>query len=289
VDVRDVPTLMALDALETQGYTIEKTGVISSSIIADALARGDADIGSLDNQTMWTAIVKGANVRTIAQRIGSTNIIVSKKEINTCRELDGKSVALQSTKGLYPSLFETFVRQNCPGIKPQVVVITENAGRVAALLAGQIDATFLQSEQLLEVERQAPGRFHVLIPIYTEFSNIQVNGLHAWRDWMEKNPELVKDFLRALLAANRRVYAEPQVLYTEAVRRLGRDPAIAKEVGDTYLAVKLWDVNGGLTKENVQYTIDFLTNIDALPAGLKTEDVADLSYLNAVLEEIGRK
>ena len=67
------------------------------------------------------------------------------------------------------------------------------------------------------------------------------------------------------------------------------DPAAAKQVGDVYLKANVWDPNGSLTRENVQYTIDFLTGIKSLPAGLKADDVADLSYLNAVLDEIGRR
>jgi hypothetical protein len=39
----------------------------------------------------------------------------------------------------------------------------------------------------------------------------------------------------------------------------------------------------------LQDTIDFLVDTGAMEPGLKVEDVADLSYLNAVLDEIGRE
>ena len=51
----------------------------------------------------------------------------------------------------------------------------------------------------------------------------------------------------------------------------------------------IWDLNGGLTAGNIQDTIDFLVAIEKLPEGLGVEDVADLSYLEAVLEEMGRQ
>ena len=95
--------------------------------------------------------------------------------------------------------------------------------------------------------------------------------------------------MRALLEANRRVAADRPMLYAEAQKRIGLDAAAAKETADMYLDTNAWDPNGGLTAENVKFTLDFLTGIGAVPAGLKVENVADLSYLNAALDEIGRK
>src|SRR5687768_16991698 len=74
LDVRDVPLLMALDALAEQGYQVEKNYLASGTLIAEALSRGDADIGMLNNQTMWIAISKGAAVLTIAQFTASTSV-----------------------------------------------------------------------------------------------------------------------------------------------------------------------------------------------------------------------
>lgn len=48
-------------------------------------------------------------------------------------------------------------------------------------------------------------------------------------------------------------------------------------------------MNGGYTMESVQANIDFLVETAVLSPGLKPDDVADLSYLNAVLDEIGRQ
>jgi hypothetical protein len=50
----------------------------------------------------------------------------------------------------------------------------------------------------------------------------------------------------------------------------------------------IWSLDGGLTAANVQATIDFLTKLDALPAGLSAERVADLSYLAAVVDRLDR-
>ena len=48
-------------------------------------------------------------------------------------------------------------------------------------------------------------------------------------------------------------------------------------------------MNGGLTLEGGQFTIDFFTDAGRLDAGLKAEDAYDLSYLEKVLAEIGER
>ncbi len=289
VDVRHIPLLLAVDQLKAQGYTVEITALANSTLIVDALARGEADIGLLNNQTMWTAITKGANARTIAQFTGSTTVFAAKQEIKGCRELDGAPVGVASTSGLSPALFDMYLKDKCAGAKPQTLVIPESAGRSAGLLSGKLSAAVMPGEELLKLDQSAPGKFQVLMSYSQMFSQIQIDGLHARSEWAMRNPELVKDFARALVTAQRRLKETPQLLYDESVKRLSLDLATAKAIGDGHLQRGVWDPNGGLTKENIQYTIDFLVSIKALPAGTKVDDVSDLSYLNAVLNEIGRK
>jgi ABC-type nitrate/sulfonate/bicarbonate transport system substrate-binding protein len=288
-DVRAVPLLMAFDALEAQGYSVEKKYLASGALIADALAHGDADLGMVNNQTMWLAISKGANVRTIAQYTASTSVLAAKQEIASAGELGNRRLGTAATRGLSPALLEVYFKQKFPGLTPQTLVIPESAGRAAALLSGEIDASLLPGEELLKLQREAPGKFHALMSFAQEFPEVTIDGLHLNRQWAAQNPELVKDFLRALLNAHRQITAEPQLLFEESVKRLALDPATAKAVGESHLQMKIWDANGGLTVESIQHTLDFLSNIGVLQAGLKVEDVADLSYLKNVLDEMGRR
>jgi hypothetical protein len=50
-----------------------------------------------------------------------------------------------------------------------------------------------------------------------------------------------------------------------------------------------WDPNGGITQDGFQSTIDFFTNSGAIDPGLTVDKALDLSYLNAVLDDIGRR
>jgi hypothetical protein len=94
--------------------------------------------------------------------------------------------------------------------------------------------------------------------------------------------------LRAQLEAHRTIRANPAILCAEAERRLSLDPVTVRAISDSHLAADIWDPDGGLTPANVQSTIDFLAESGVVPAGFRVGDVADLSYLDAVLRKMGR-
>ena len=287
-DIRDVPLMMALDTLKAQGYSAEETDLANSTLLAAALARGDADIAAFNNQTAWDAVAKGTNFRTIMARYVTAPFIAAGRAIKTCADLNGKSVALSSSTGVTPSLLDLYFKESCPGSKPQIVVIADAQARAAALASGSVDAAQIEPQNIVELEASAPGLVHTLVALGQVFQ-VQSGGIHVRADWAKQNPQMLKDFIRALLLANRAVTENPEVLYAEAVKRLRLDPTIARKTGTMQLSFNTWDANGGLTPENIKYTLDFLAKTDSALVPLKFEDVADLSYLNSVLEEIGRK
>jgi ABC-type nitrate/sulfonate/bicarbonate transport system substrate-binding protein len=288
VDVRDVPLLMAADDLATKGYTIDKVYLSSSAITTDLLIRGEVDIAMINNQTVWTAIAKGADLRTIGPFTATTGVLAVRDQIASCQDLAGRSVGVPTSAGLSPLLFRTYLSRHCPAIQPELVVLPESGARADALLTGRLEAALLPSEELLKLQRLAAVRLHALYAYASEFPDVQAEGLHVRREWAAQHAAAITDFLRAQLLAYRRVIDHPQVLFDESVKRLSIDADTAKTIGGSHLAMRIWDGNGLLTPDNVQSTIDFLITAKALPEGMRTTQVADFSYLNAVLDEIGR-
>ncbi len=288
-DIRDIPLSFSVDILQAQGYQVQITQMVDGTTITDALAHGDAEVGSFNNQTLWTAVAKGVKAKTIMQRLSFPNMVITPESVKNCGDLNGKPFALSASTGLNPKLIELYLQKSCPNTKPQYLVLPDSAGRAAALTAGAVDAALLPLEEFLKLKQIAPGQYVVLVDLTQEFPLLEVNGVHARTDWLEQNPDTAKDFIRALLLGHRRAIDDPPLMYDKVVQQLKVDPGTAKTLVDAYISVKAWDPNGVLTQENVQYTLDFLKGMNAVPAGLKYEDVADLSYLNDVLNEIGRR
>jgi ABC-type nitrate/sulfonate/bicarbonate transport system substrate-binding protein len=286
-DVADVPWLMAIDLLRDQGYTVE-TVSLSSDLSAGAMAQGDLDIATLSNQRGWAAIGKGAPLVTVMDKSANTFMIIAPKDIRTCADLDGKPVAVNGVTTVGSALFNAYLEKNCPGAKPEILVVKGGSNRTAALLTGEVDAAMQDVDDLIKLERDRPGEFHPLVVFAEEFPGVQINSQVVRRDFAEQHPEMVKDAIHALFTARRSLQA-PQVLREAIINYLGLEPDKAQEMADTYLARKIWDVSGAYTLETVQATLDFLQEHGDLPPELEAEDVADLSYYDAVLDEIGRQ
>ncbi|MGH9202457.1 MAG: ABC transporter substrate-binding protein, partial [Vicinamibacterales bacterium] len=213
VDIRDVPLLMAFDELAAHGYLIEKAYLGSGALVTDTLARGDADVAIVNNQTAWTALTKGADIRTIAEFTSPTYVLAVSPTIQSCHDLGGRKVGVPTTSGLPGMFLPLYMHRHCPGTTPQMLIILESSARNAALMSGVVDAVIVPAEGLIKVQRQSSAAFHALMSFASEFPGVQMDGLHVRRDWAEQHRELVLDLLRAQLRAQRLVTDSPDVLY----------------------------------------------------------------------------
>ncbi len=141
------------------------------------------------------------------------------------------------------------------------------------------------------LEDVAPARqadVSALVVFAEEFPGVTLDSFFARRQLTEKYPATVKDWLRDLLEARRRIQ-DPKLLAEQLVARLGMAPDAAQKTADACLERNFWDVNGRFTPAIVQRNIDLMTKASGQAQGLKASDVADLTFLNAVLADIGRK
>jgi NitT/TauT family transport system substrate-binding protein len=286
-DVADIPWLMAIDSLKDQGYTVE-TVSLADDLSSVAMAQGDLDIASLSNQRAWAAIGKGAPLVTVMDKSANTFMMISPEDIRTCADLDGKPVAVNGVTTVGWAMLSAYLRKNCPDARPDILVVKGGSNRMAALLSGEVDTAMQDIDDLIKLERDRPEEFYPLVVFAEAFPGLQITSHVVRRDFAEQNPEMVKDIIRALYAA-RRSLQDPQVLREAIIKYLDLEPDKAQQMADAYLAQKIWDVNGAYSLETVQATLDFLQEHGSLPPGLKAEDVADLSYYEAVLDEIGRQ
>jgi ABC-type nitrate/sulfonate/bicarbonate transport system substrate-binding protein len=252
------------------------------------MAQGDIDFSSLSHQQSWAAIAKGAPHFTFLDKAANAAVTVAGTDIQECADLDGKSVAVPSATSVGGAMLNTYLERNCPGAEPQIVIVSGGSNRMAATLAGEVDAANVDIEGLLKLEREKPGEFHALIVFAQEFPGLQISSYAARHGFAEQNPEIVKDLIRAVVNA-RRSLQDPGRLQEAITEYLNLEPDAARQVVDSYRTQELWDASGAFTIETVQTTLEFLKEYGDLPAGLEPEDVADLSYYDAVLDEIGRQ
>lgn len=280
--------LMALENLKAEGYTVDTTVFASSDTTIDALVRGDVDIVGV-SVTSWVAITKGAKITTIVAHNANPFSIAATRAISSCTDLNGRSLAVGSPGTINTVLVNLYIKQNCGTSAPILLTIADSQAREAALLSEKVDATTVEIADMQQLDAQAPGKFHTLVQFSKAFPNIKFTVAMANRDFAAAHPDLVKEYVQSIVTVNRAMRANPQMLRDAMVNDLKYTPEQAKTTADDYLAANIWDPNGGLTAESINSTIEFLAQQGTLPATLKVDDVSDLSYLNSVLDEMGRK
>ncbi len=289
LDMGDLPSVMAQALLADSGITVEPLFFSSVELETVALAQGDVDIANGSNRTQWTAVAEGAQTLTIMEQVGNVWLLIAEAEIETCEALDGRAFALTSTGSLTSALTDAYLQSTCPEVEPELVFISGSENRAAALLSGDIAATPLELADWLRIESQAPGRFHVLANFAEVVPDVVVTGVHVNRDFAAQHPDRVRAYLRALLTIHRQLAAEPQGLAQAAVEHLSLSEEQAQRNAAAYLALDLWDSNGGMERDAIQKSLDFFIGIESVPEGLGPDDVADFSFLNQVLDEMGRQ
>jgi ABC-type nitrate/sulfonate/bicarbonate transport system substrate-binding protein len=288
-DLGDVPTLMALDVLRSEGYTVQPTFFATADVEVAALAKGDLDIGNGSTRTIWSADAQGAAILTVAEEASDDWSLVARNDLKNCTDLDNQRVGITSTGSLNAALLRAYIQENCPTAKPQLILISNSSARATALLANQLDATNLELADVMEVQKQAPENFHTLVNFAQTLPQLKTTGVHVRQQFAAEHPEQVRDYLKALVETNRQIAINPKGAQDTAVQVLKMDPADAQANVASYVKSNIWDVNGGMTRDAIAYSVDFFTKSGAIPAGLTADKVSDLSYLDAVLNEIGRK
>jgi ABC-type nitrate/sulfonate/bicarbonate transport system substrate-binding protein len=287
--VKDVPWFLALDALREQGYEVQITTFAKSSLIPPALVQEEIDVASANANLVWSAISQGADLRSIVGRVNTSFYFIVTKDIQSCGDLDGKPIAFSTRQSVGYVMFEEYVSRHCQDVQPQLLLISDSVNRVVALQTGEVQGAYLELEEWVQLQDTSPDEFHALINFAREFPEVQISTFSVRREWAQQNPEMLRDFVRELLLAYRRVIDDPQLLPQGIEKHLSLEPSLALRLAEAYLAASIWDPNGQLTTRNVQATLDLLGTGGMLATGMEVESVAELSYLNDVLQEIGRR
>jgi NitT/TauT family transport system substrate-binding protein len=288
-DLGDLPSLMAHGLLAAQGYEVTATFFARTPLAADALARGQVDVGNGSTRTYWAAIGKGAGIATVMEQVGNGWSIVAARRVRGCEDLHGRPLALTGEGTMSAALVRAHLGRRCPGVEPRVVTIPGSEHRAAALLAGRIDAAPLELAESLYLAARAPERFRTLVSFADELPSVVTTGVHVNRAWAARNPGAVRAYLRALLTVHRRVRERPDLLVTEARSRLRIEPALLAEIVEAHVRTGAWHPNGRLTREAVRESLAFFVESGTLAPGLGPEAVADLLPLQHALDEIGRR
>jgi ABC-type nitrate/sulfonate/bicarbonate transport system substrate-binding protein len=225
---------------------------------------------------------------TVLDSNSDSGVIVTTPDIQECSDMDGKAIAVPGLTSNRTLLFFKYIEEKCPGTLVEPVVIQSQTSQLAALTTGQVQMAGVQGSTFRRLQMSGPTDLHVLVSFGKEFPGLGGSQFIARRDFIEKYPGAVRDVIREVLLARRRLQ-DPQVFADALVKYLKMEPGEAQTMAQGFYDQNLWNLNGGLTLQSTQANLDFLVESELVEPGLEPKDVVDLAPLNDVLAEIGRQ
>lgn len=286
VSLYDIPALMTHDRLNSQGWSLKNVEFTRTDLNVQALAQGTIQVANSQVMDPVRAIQKGAKLFFLMENNGGEFLMIAKKEIKDCKETDGKRFAIHGEASTTSLAVKLWLLNECK-VNPKIVVIPGGENRIVALQNNQIDATLVQLGDWLNLDHQAPGRFHII-----KTGNLfNISGASFWAngEWLRKNEEVATAYIAELLKTFRMVHANPKILEPLVAKHLPDMPKhiIAPAIKAYIDIVRAWPQNGGDTSI-LDDTVKFFTEKGELKQGVNTKEIVEPKILANALNRVGR-
>jgi len=288
-DMGDIPSLLAWEQLKKQGIEVVPTFFPKTDLAVQAVVAGEADIGSAAGIAVVKAVESGLNVRIIGEQVRNEWQLVTPVSFKDPKQLDGKRVGYHAPITVTEALVKWMAQHY--KITPNWMIIPGSEVRAEALMRGQLDATPAEIGDVLNILAAKPGQFHVLISYAKTFPQLIGSMYFARADYAQKNSATVEAVLEAILRAHRSVEERAGLVKETTLRLLPETkPELIDATAAAYKELRIWDVNGGASRDRGEASIKFFEE-----AGLLKKDAVsfnqafDTGPLDRVLKKIGRR
>jgi ABC-type nitrate/sulfonate/bicarbonate transport system substrate-binding protein len=164
------------------------------------------------------------------------------------------------------------------------MVLPGSRNRVAALLAGAIDAAALLRADVVEYQERSKDAT-VVQDFALRWPDVAMVGIYANKAFAARHPVAIEHYLRECLRAERTLGTDPARLAEAAREHLGTDQDLLP-VARAYVDARTWDGTGGLTPEGVSTTIQFFARAGWLASSVTPSAFVDRSFLDRALASL---
>ena len=261
-----VPISLALQNLAKDGVTVKESFHQGGEDAVQAVARGESDFGTSNAATVFAAIKKGVPIKAIMTSYYPAYVFVAPVSAKNAGDLDGMRVGIHA-KVSSTTLYTNLALAEYPQAKAQILIVPGSANRVQAMIAGQLDASVLQFADWLTIQKEAPGKFHVIYDVAVEAAGIIDSVIFTNTQTLTADPGYVKQFLGALQSEYASVYTDEKQLADDIATLVPKTtPEEAAELAEISIKDKIWPADGGFTKEKIEATLKALSDAELLTA-----------------------
>ena len=242
-------------------------------------------MGSAAGIAVVKAVESGMNVRIIGEQVRNEWQLVTPVSLKDPKQLDGKRVGYHAPITVTEALVKWMAQHY--KITPNWMIIPGSDVRAEALMRGQLDATPAEIGDVLNILSAKPGQFHVLISYAKTFPQLIGSMYFARADYVQKNSATVESVLEAILRAHRDAEERPASIKENALRLLPETkPELIEATAAAYKELRIWDVNGGASKDRGDASIKFFEE-----SGLLKKDAVSFkqAFDTAPLDKVLKK
>lgn len=266
-----------------EGLEVELIAVRGANEGVQALVGGDVQFTTTVGPVL-PAIWRGIDLKMLAQMVGMpTFSLIVRPEIDRLEDLKGKMIGV-SFGGMTSALVQELFKQK--GIDPekgvQYVNIPGSGPKVAALDKGIIAAALIAPPTEFKAIR---GGFKRLVFLGDVLPDFPFTGLIATSRYIRENPAIVKRMVRAIVRAVYISRDDPEAAIGVMQSYLKMKPDEAKE---TYQLIRK-SFSPILTEAGLKKVAAIVAKSAGMKPTKEPRDYTDLSFLNKVLGDLGKK
>ncbi len=290
-DVLDIPYFIAKEKgfFSEEGLDIEFIMLNGDAIALQSLLANSVDVVSSGHFAVIKAINEGAEIKAFASIQNSHDYVLSASEkVKSIKDLEGKTIAIYSPGDITEIVTIGILRKY--GINPEKVNWLSVGGsneRYLAVLTGKVDAAPLHADYGYKIEKEQG--FHTLIAISKE-QPLPMSVVSAEPEFLKENPAIAEKITRALMKATRHTTENKNDFIDVANKNIkGISKEELSEIYDFLIDQGVYGVNGGITKNSINNAVTLLVSIGELKKTLPADKIADFSFINKIINELGKK
>ena len=252
-DYTQIALTKSFEYLEDRGITVDFQSVDDTDVATRAVIANQADI--VVNSLFFgiNAVKEGIPLITIMADAQTLDyLLVSVADITDPKQLEnGGTVGINQPGDLGATVADQCLKFSDVDVTTvQFVSVGGTSARMAALVAGQIQAAPAHAAEALAAQRE--GNLNVLVDCGQAIGEFLQTGATVTSDWLAENPNLAQHFVDAYIDAlrwaedNKDEYIE---LSKEVVPDLPDD--LRGPAYDVFKNAGLFAINGGLSADSI--------------------------------------
>jgi len=262
-----------------------KIVVMRATVSVPALVSGEIQFAV--HGSAMTAAMRGAPLKAVFFTYNTSIMqFTVRPEIKRPEDLRGKVIAISSPGGSQDQATRLMLKKL--GLDPdrdvKLLAIGDAKARVIGMETGQITGSANNVDIAAELVRKG----YRIIANSAEVYPVPFSGMAAHDQFLKKNPEVAKKWLRAHVRALLLMRQNPDEAAQIAANELKLDREVAREATKQALSFMSAEDPGGCTEQGIRLQIQYSSErLGIDPEKVKTADVADFTLLREAQRELG--